>query len=184
MLCCQVVALFLVFNFISAFTYDRESTDLYLGDRCALKNGQSGICEEFSNCVYAQQLYQARRQSEITVCKYIGNRPLVCCPGSQKPSNSNTTTKKSSKKFQNALCKNVRSSLKIDNHIINGAKADIGEFPFQAVLGYRNGHNSIDFRCGGSLIADDIVLTAAHCVSRTDDLPILIRLGRVSAKIN
>ena len=181
MLCVQVVVLLSVTTLISAFTYDRESTDLYLGDKCVLKNNQPGICEEFNNCGYAQQLYQSKRQSEITVCKYIGTRPLVCCPSSQKPSNPKPIIKKSSKKFQNALCKNVKASLKIDNHIINGVKADIGEFPFQAVLGYRNGRNSIDFRCGGSLIADDFVLTAAHCLSRTDDMPILVRLGKVSA---
>lgn len=174
---CQVIILLSVLTFINGFTYDRESADLYLGDNCVLKNNLPGICEEFTKCDYAKQLYQLRRQSEITVCRFIGNKPIVCCPSSQAP--SNLAIRKSSKKFQKALCKNAKPTLKIDNHIINGMKADIGEFPFQAVLGYRNGHNSIEFRCGGSLIADDIVLTAAHCVSRTDDMPILVRLGKV-----
>ncbi|XP_070494753.1 uncharacterized protein [Chironomus tepperi] len=176
---CKVVILLTVLTLISAFTYDRESTDLYSGDKCVLNSGQSGICEEIKNCDYAQQLFQSKRTSEIKVCRFIGSRPIVCCPGTQKPSNSIPTIKKSSKKFQNSLCRNIKPSLKIDNHIINGKKAGVGEFPFQAVLGYRNG-NAFDFRCGGSLIADNIVLTAAHCVSRTDDMPIIVRLGKTS----
>jgi ribosomal protein L25 (general stress protein Ctc) len=171
---CRVIIVLSFVTFINGFTYDRDSPDLYLGDNCVLINGQPGVCEEFTKCDYAKQLYQLRKQSEIKVCRYNGNVPIVCCASSQK----STGIKRSSKKFQNALCKNAKPTLKIDNHIINGMKADVGEFPFQAVLGYRNGR-SIDFRCGGSLIADDIILTAAHCVSRTDDMPILVRLGRV-----
>ena len=42
--------------------------------------------------------------------------------------------------------------------IIGGKEAKQGKYPFMASLTYQKNHV-----CGGTLIADDIVLSAAHC---------------------
>lgn len=59
--------------------------------------------------------------------------------------------------------------------IVNGEAADRGEFPHQALLGY-SGNGSVvqryEFLCGGSLISERFVLTAAHCGA-----PQIVRLG-------
>ncbi|XP_058839014.1 transmembrane protease serine 9-like [Topomyia yanbarensis] len=47
----------------------------------------------------------------------------------------------------------------VTSRIVGGIKADINEFPWMAMLLYRG-----TFYCGGSLISDRYVLTAAHCV--------------------
>jgi trypsin len=51
--------------------------------------------------------------------------------------------------------KNTRTNLRqnYDTHIVGGQQSQPGEFPYYVDLG----------GCGGSLIAPDIVLTAAHC---------------------
>ena len=85
-----------------------------------------------------------------------------------------------STKFLTALCKNKNEIPNLNRNTIGGEQAGIGEFPFQVALGYKDQNNEIDYNCGGSLIADDIVLTAAHCANRSDAVPVSVKLGRAS----
>ncbi|XP_055544824.1 serine protease snake-like [Wyeomyia smithii] len=61
--------------------------------------------------------------------------------------------------------------------IVGGESAKPNEFPHQALLGWRFDDNpeQYDFRCGGSLISEEYVLTAAHCFKEGD--PVIVRLG-------
>lgn len=49
--------------------------------------------------------------------------------------------------------------------IAGGEAAVYGEFPYMALMGYKEGENAT-FYCGGSLISENFVLTAAHCKSK------------------
>uniref|UniRef100_A0A336MSG3 CSON005854 protein n=1 Tax=Culicoides sonorensis TaxID=179676 RepID=A0A336MSG3_CULSO len=62
--------------------------------------------------------------------------------------------------------------------IVGGTIAKPGEFPAMAALGYSDDYSSeIKWRCGGTLISERYILTAAHCVKKASDRPIVVRLG-------
>lgn len=50
------------------------------------------------------------------------------------------------------------SSGQLSKRIINGSLVDISNFPYQVALQVNQNHH-----CGGSLISEEFVLTAAHC---------------------
>jgi hypothetical protein len=151
---------------VMVWSQDHDNSILLQGDTCKLKNGSKGICTEVMDCDYVKKLLSSRKNSEIVRCAFQGIIPLVCCPKSNK--------------FENALCGNLKPGITIVDKITNGIRATVGEFPYQAALGQKNIDGQIEFKCGGSIIADDIILTAAHCGNRRDLIPTMVRLGRVS----
>lgn len=46
--------------------------------------------------------------------------------------------------------------------IVGGIEAKAHEFPHMAAIGYRI-FDEVEFKCGGSLISERYLLTAAHC---------------------
>ncbi|KAB7503551.1 Venom serine protease Bi-VSP [Armadillidium nasatum] len=60
--------------------------------------------------------------------------------------------------------------------IVGGRIAKKGSWPWLAALGYKTFQNQYDFLCGGALITERHILTAAHCVHRRNDLEI-VRMG-------
>lgn len=61
--------------------------------------------------------------------------------------------------------------------IVGGEVTKPGEFPHMAAIGWTSSYSKIDWKCGGSLISEQFILTAGHCSSANGILPDIVRLG-------
>lgn len=102
---------------------------------------------------------------------------VVCCP---KATSSVATGLKPKGQAAQEYCKKNGWGISIiDFHILNGREANVGDFPQMVALFGLDANNQSTLLCGGSLITEKFVLTAAHCFNgRTKKY--FVRMGRVS----
>ena len=72
---------------------------------------------------------------------------------------------------------------KVNTNILNGVRANTGEFPYMVALGYQTDKENpsfIKYNCGGTLISVQHVVTAAHCVNNINNfVPVEVRCERL-----
>ncbi|XP_039443785.1 serine protease easter-like isoform X1 [Culex pipiens pallens] len=136
-----------------------------LNEDCTTPGGQHGTCVPVRDCSFVREIFAkvSSREDQLNVLRYRcgtlagSGKVLVCCPRLVSASGCGRLT--------------------LQNKIVGGEETEPNEFPWTVRLVYlRNGVRQ--FRCGGSLISEYYVLTAAHCVVelRTYEL-IAVRLG-------
>lgn len=55
--------------------------------------------------------------------------------------------------------------VEVQTLIVNGVPAEAKEYPHMALIGYGNNFRNVEWACGGSLISEKFILSAAHCGS-------------------
>lgn len=145
------------------FPLERE----VLGSSCESEDGESGVYKLVGSC----------NTQENDVRGFIrGVGAVVCCLPKDKVRNLSSEPKSESycAKF------GAEAATALDFNVVEGERSELGEFPFFAAIGYTNLDGDTDFDCGGSLISENFVLSAAHCSNVKGKQPSFVRLGRVS----
>lgn len=154
---------------------------------CQQPNTIQGKCVYLTKCPDLFKLILRGNLTEIekqylrdSQCGHSNSdQPLVCCnPVNMQPEIvPQISMRKSDTLFPYPGSCGIQSSARI----IGGSRTTIGEFPWTALIKYRNKFNHTAFQCSGALINFRHVITAAHCISgmeiRNIWYPMEVRLG-------
>lgn len=159
---CHVFVLFAISVQTGAvFNYNKETDNV--GEFCVNPAGVPGKCVPTRLC---EVLLHVAGQAEISPrdrlfllksrCGTYERRPLVCCadpPPDERldlPSPSDC-------------------GVQISSRLIGGQLTQLDDFPWTALIEYAKPDGSYGYHCGGTLINQGHIVTAAHCVSSLPD---------------
>ncbi|KAF5308213.1 hypothetical protein FQR65_LT06393 [Abscondita terminalis] len=155
-------------------------------DGCTLPDGNFGYCINIYKCgpiinyVRGIQNLSPETSQHLSrfYCGVDGKAVKVCCPYEEidfpRVEPENTTPPIVKTDNLNLLPSNC-GYFPSENNIVGGSKTSIFDFPWMALLGYEE-DKKIEFKCAGTIINDYYILTAAHCLRKTDNL-VVVRLG-------
>ncbi|KAM8706496.1 hypothetical protein ACLKA7_010720 [Drosophila subpalustris] len=173
------------------------------GNSCFTPIGDQGLCVPAQKCQFVRDLLglygrnvprSIQNQIRQMACNNgQGSGFHLCCPNPSVISAQSDTPKDSSKSKSPVTIRQATQNLnridprgmevlnsvkdcgkKSNIKLSNGEVTKIGEFPWLVLLKYQT--SGRPFLCGGSLITDRFVLTAAHCTSNGAKL-IGVRMG-------
>ncbi|XP_053947022.1 serine protease snake [Anastrepha ludens] len=148
-------------------------------------DGRSGYCILAYQCLHAIKDHR-KHGTKIDICTYERNLPVICCPLAGKHVEPQSISAKKCQQYNDVLQgvkfnvprefsgKTCVPSLPM---IVGGRVVNEGEYPHMAALGWTQINNGIRWGCGGTLISELYVLTAAHCATTNEKPPEVVRLG-------
>lgn len=155
-------------------------------DGCITPNGNAGVCMNIYNCYtiteYMKTIKKVTPKISETLFKYYcgveGNTVKVCCTDEaivfpRSLIDEDIETSKMEKDFKLSLLPSDCGPLNTQNYIVGGSKTSLFDYPWMALLGFEEG-DAIKFRCGGTIINENYILTAAHCLQEP---PVVVRVG-------
>ncbi|PZC79347.1 hypothetical protein B5X24_HaOG216496 [Helicoverpa armigera] len=115
-----------------------------------MRDGTEGVCVRMSSCKAEED--KLKNFVFPKFCSYNLLKPTVCCSDCY----SLEYSIRKSQKY---------SGDQYDNDVAGGVDARRTDYPHMALLGYGETPETAEWMCGGSIISERYILTAAHCIS-------------------
>lgn len=124
---------------------------------CTSPNNEPGICGPLSQCpLYIPLIHQLGDPATISffrarICRILPRALHICCP----------ITPDETERF--VLPTINECGLPSGDRIVGGIESEVGSWPWLAAIGTPLANNGFQSICGGTLITQRHVLSAAHC---------------------
>ncbi|KAH8383431.1 hypothetical protein KR009_008598 [Drosophila setifemur] len=153
-------------------------------------DGRSGYCILAYQCLHVIREYRVHG-THIDVCTHRNNLPVICCPLADKHVLAQRISATKCQEYNEAARRlqladtgrtfSGKQCVPSVPLIVGGTATRHGLFPHMAALGWTQGSQSetsdIKWGCGGTLVSDLYILTAAHCATSGSKPPDMARLG-------
>lgn len=141
---------------------------------CTTPNRYQGFCVNIRQCPVLLDMLQTQR-TKPGVVEFLRSSRCnperssdVCCPNSQSRSTQSPQPVEDQDQFRNLMSPPQcgKTFVNQQTRIVGGQPAELGAWPWIALLGYRTNKKPGPFwQCGGALISEQHILTAAHCIN-------------------
>ncbi|XP_015787833.1 clotting factor B [Tetranychus urticae] len=139
-------------------------------DFCITRNGVQGKCTLITSCPTLRISLHLRR-NHPTICSWDRLFPIICCPLVSSRGDRESTELTTSKPLNNQLKEKAKCGIKppkkfqVHIYVVGGDEVKSStDWPWMAAL-FTKQNNQYDHFCGGTIISDSCILTAAHCVN-------------------
>ncbi|XP_030369987.1 serine protease snake [Scaptodrosophila lebanonensis] len=149
-------------------------------------DGRSGYCILAYQCLHVIREYRIHG-TRIDICTHRSNVPVICCPLADKhvvPQRISATKCQEYNEGARRLQLGDLSRSFSGKHcvpsvplIVGGTPTRHGLFPHMAALGWTQTNGDIKWGCGGTMLSELYILTAAHCATSGSKPPDMVRLG-------
>ncbi|XP_031636704.1 serine protease easter-like isoform X2 [Contarinia nasturtii] len=146
---------------------------------CSTLEYRRGYCTYLNYCpipysLFSNQYTYHNFLRNINTCgsDFYGNQWVCCADASTEPPTEPPTQPPTHSDLLPQP--GVDCGIQLYNRMVHRESAEIAEYPWHAMIGYRNQYGDTHFHCGGVLINKNYVLTAARCMNSRS---LLVRLG-------
>ncbi|XP_017144468.1 melanization protease 1 [Drosophila miranda] len=149
---------------------------------CTTPDENSGTCINLKECGYLYELVQrgtvsteTRQFLQNSQCGYRSGQVLICCANNRRLNQQPVWGNQNPRPQQPPTPARVPTSSLLPqppncgenfgDRVVGGVETGKKEFPWMVLIEYTKPGNVKGHHCGGSLINNRYVITAAHCVS-------------------